>query len=110
MVELDKISQRLLSYIRKHPEIHIEDLKSEYGDCIDSSLELLQKEDLIYQPIYTLSHGHRVYQKYYSISAKGNAYYQHIVKNTIYKIYPLIISSISLIVSVVSLYLSCKAD
>lgn len=105
-MQLDRTTMKVLKHIKKNPEISIDELKEKFGNSLGNSIDYLLSKKLIYQPIHSVGGGTFAPAHYYSISAKGNPYFQHKFGNAVYKLYPYIISTISIILSIIALITS----
>lgn len=108
MFELDKESKQILKYIQSNPSTEIEELIDMFGDSAKICIDLLIDKGFVYQSEYSLCHGERHYLDIYSITAKGKAYFEHKLPKTVYELFPYAISTVSLILSIISLILSCS--
>lgn len=100
---LDKISCKLLAYIRKHGAVTNIDIKEHFGSELISEISLLQKQKYLKTTItefdnlhgFLVSSGHS-----YEITPDGRAYLENRLSEKVFKLVPIIISVLSLLLSV----------
>jgi hypothetical protein len=105
IILLDKLSLKILKYISKHPNIHIKDLQLKFSVNCESNVKYLWKNEFIRNEISGYSGVIQVatYTNQFVITPKGTSYIEEIPKNRFFKIYPLIISTLALITSLLAL-------
>lgn len=106
MFEFDKLSKRVLLYIKEHPDVDIEELINTFGSDTTVCIDFLLRKNYILKSQYTVCHGERIYLDYFTISAKGNSYLENKTKLVIFNIYPYVVSTISILLSIASFILS----
>lgn len=102
---LDKNTVKILKFINKNPDVTLEELKEHFGNECNDSVMYLYKNSYIankskgYHP---LTHS-QIYANEYRILPHGKSYLQNTPKEAFLKIYPQIISTAALIVSIIAL-------
>ena len=102
---LDKLSLKILRYIKDHPKVSLSDRQSKFSDNCDSNVYYLFKEEYISNELrgHTGITNTPVYRNIYEILPKGTAYLEELPKIRFFKIYPLVISTIAIIISLISM-------
>ena len=108
---IDKLSLKVLKYIKKNDKISINDLKQKFGDNISDNLNFLEKDGYIIRNIighfptangFVSSKGNE-----YRMSPKGSAYIQEQRTERIKYWVPIILSNLmaaaALVVSIIAL-------
>ena len=106
MFEFDKLSKRVLLYIKEHPDVDIEELINTFGSDTTVCIDFLLRKNYILKSKYTVCSSERIYLDYFTISAKGNSYLENKTKLVIFNIYPYVVSTISILLSIASFILS----
>lgn len=101
---LDNFSVKVLRYIKKHPNVKADDIKNAFSSDCNANIECLCKENYItckteYLSLTPLPK----YDNSYKITPKGISYLEELPKNRFYRIYPLIISTLALLISLIAL-------
>ena len=101
---LDKSTVKILRYIQTHPNISLFDLKESFSDC-NKNISYLCKEEYISNNIkgYSGVTCSAIHSNSFSITPKGSAYLENLPKQAFFKIYPLVISTSALLVSILAL-------
>lgn len=98
---LDKFTLKILRHIEKNPNITLDSLKNTFSDSCISSVSYLWKEEYISNKsngYHAITRTH-IYNNSYTITPKGSSYLEELPKNLFFKIYPLVISTLALIIS-----------
>lgn len=99
---LDKITRSLLVYIREHGVVTDSDIKEHFKSELLSEISVLQKEKFISTTIidFETIHGIPVNGKHsYEITPAGRAYLENRLSEKAFRLAPIIISVLSLLLS-----------
>lgn len=102
---LDKFTLKIIRYIKRHPDVTLDSLKKIFSDSCTSSVSYLWKEEYISNKrvgYHGVAHA-PIYNNSYTITPKGLSYLEELPKNLFFKIYPLVISTLALIISALAL-------
>jgi hypothetical protein len=102
---LDKFTLKILRYIKRNPDVTLDNLKTTFSDKCTPSVSHLWKEEYISnkQVGYHAVVNSPIYNNSYTITPKGLSYLEELPKNSFFKIYPLVISTLALIISALAL-------
>lgn len=102
---LDKFTLKILRYIKRKPDVTLDNLKKTFSDNCTSSVSYLWKEEYISNKRvgYHTVVNSPIYNNSYTITPKGLSYLEELPKNSFFKIYPLVISTLALIISALAL-------
>lgn len=102
---LDSMSLKILRYIKAHPQANLSELKAKFSDNCEPNVRYLCSEQYINNELkgYLGIISAPVYKNIYTILPKGTAYLEELPKNRFLKIYPLIVSTIAVVISLIAL-------